>query len=128
MSNKIKLGQRPEAFKAFAVKFTMPDGTEEAIEVTFKYRTRKEFGKMLNEMFANAGRDKPSEGPTDFELLFAGASSKNAEHLLYSIKSWNLEIPLNKESVEGLCDEYPAAAVALMGAYSGACNEGRLGN
>jgi hypothetical protein len=53
---KIVLGARPKLFKAFPVSFTMPDGTEGTITATYRYRTRKEFGEMLNEAYAEAAK------------------------------------------------------------------------
>lgn len=134
IKNKVKLGVRPETFKPFPVTFQMPDGTTGVIEATFRYRTRKEFGKMLNEMFAAAGKEKPevdadeAPKPVDFEALFAETGSKNAEHLLESLTAWDVDADLNKENVEEFCDTQPAGAAALMAAYSRACQEGRLGN
>ena len=122
---KIVLGQKPKNFKPFTIKFSMPEGGEGVIQVTFKYRTRTEFGAMMNEMFADAGEEK-TEGAPDFEVLFQKMGDKNADHLLNSIESWNLDFKVDRESLAQLSDEYPAAAVALMAAYRDACVEGKL--
>lgn len=130
MTAKIKLGQRPKTFKPFNVTFPMPDGSEGAIEVTFKYRTRTEFGALVNEMYADAGADtaKTADGKVDFEKLHEQLGEKSAGHLLKAIDSWNLDERLGQESLTQLCDEMPAAAAALSVAYAAACTEGRLGN
>lgn len=131
---KVVLGKMPANFKPFPVRFPMPDGTEGVIEATFKYRSRKDFGKLLNDMFKVAGIEQP-EAPTvektaelNFEVLFGETGAKNAEHLMSALVGWNLEEPLTLESLTELCDKLPAGAAALMAAYSAACNEGRLGN
>ena len=129
---KIKLGVRPETFKPFPVKFTMPDGTEGVITPSYRYRTRKEFGEMLNEAFAEAAKngvetDKEKD-KIDFQALYSNIGAKNAEHLLKSITAWDLDVELNIESLVELCDTLPAASAALMAAYSSACSEGKLGN
>ena len=131
---KIKLGATPETFKPIPVKFPLPDGTEGTILATFKYRTRKGFGKLLNTMFAAAGKEAPASAadepakPIDFEALFAETGEKNAEHLLASLAAWDLDGELNLDNLMAVCDEYPAGAAAMMAAYSRACQEGHLGN
>ena len=60
----IVLGKKPKNFKPFTVKFPMPDGTEGIIAATFKYRTRSEFGVMMNSIFADAKKKKPKAYPT----------------------------------------------------------------
>ena len=62
MTAVIKLGNKPKTFKPFPVKFTMPDGEEGAINTTFKYRTRKEYGAFLNDLYHSADTEKPAEG------------------------------------------------------------------
>lgn len=123
----IKLGQRPKTFKTFNVKFDMPDGEVGIIPVTYKYRTRVEFGKFMNEVFGQV-EDKPGEGKTDFQKLFESMGDKNADYLLECLDGWGLSEPLNKETLLQLSSELPAASVALMTAYREACVEGRLGN
>lgn len=126
--SRIKLGARPASFKPFPVKFTMPDGSEGIVMATYRYRTRTEFGELLNEAFAEAGEEKPADGKIDFQALYANIGNKNAEHLLKSLAAWDLEAELTLESLKELADTLPAGAAALMAAYSVACNEGRLGN
>lgn len=123
----IKLGQRPKTFKTFNVKFEMPDGEAGVIPVTYKYRTRVEFGKFMNEVFSQA-EDKPGEGKADFQKIFEGMGDKHADYLLECLDGWGLSEPLNRETLLQLSSEIPAAAGALMNAYREACVDGRLGN
>lgn len=125
---KIVLGKTPKNFKPFPVKFPMPDGTEGTILATFKYRTRTAFGAFLNQVFGDAGEDVPADGKPNFEDLFAKTKDKNADHLLLALDAWDIDQELNRESLQILADELPAASVALMAAYNTACTEGRLGN
>lgn len=127
MTINITLGKTPKNFKTFPVKFTMPDGTDGAIAATFKYRTRTQFGEMMNQMFKDAGEAK-TEGTPDFQALFQKMGDKNADHILAALDSWNLDFDLTRENVVALSDQYPAAAVAMMACYRDACVEGRLGN
>lgn len=126
---KIVLGKRPTTFASFPVKFTMPDGTQGVIKTTYKYRTRSEFGSMLNQMFSDAGEELPADGKPDFEVLYRKMGDKNADHLLSCIDAWDLEDQkVDRPTLLALAEEIPAAVVALMSAYSSACTEGRLGN
>lgn len=128
--SKIKLGQRPEAFKPFPVKFTMPDGSDGSITATFKYRTRAEYGTLLNETTKADGQDLPKQesGSVDFEALHRDTAQRNARHLQESLKAWDLDEELSLENLIALATDFPAAALALHNAYQVACIEGRLGN
>lgn len=126
MSN-ITLGKKPKTFKPIAVKFPMPDGSDGVITATFKYRTRSEFGALLNDIFTDAKQDK-TDGPPDFQDLFLKMGDKNADHLLASIDAWDVDQEISRATLVQLSDEVPAASAALMAAYRDACVEGRLGN
>jgi hypothetical protein len=123
----IKLGQRPKTFKPFSVKFPMPDGETGVIQATYKYRTRVEFGKLMNEVFGGV-EDRATEGKVDFEKIFESMGDKNADYLLECLDSWNLTEPLTKQTLLQLSSEIPAASVALMTSYREACVDGKLGN
>lgn len=125
----IKLGNKPKTFKAFPVKFTMPDGEAAAIQTTFKYRTRKEYGEFLNDMFNSANAEKPQDGDAvDFVALFATGGEKTVKKLLETIDSWVFEYELNLETLMQMQDEIPASIAAFGDAYRAACVDGRLGN
>lgn len=123
----ITLGKKPKNFKPFTVKSPMPDGSEGIISATFKYRTRSEFGAMMNTMFADANEEK-TEGIPDFQDLFLKMGDKNADHLLACLDAWDLDFELSRASLVQLSDELPAASAALMAAYRNACVDGKLGN
>jgi hypothetical protein len=124
---KIKLGAKPEAFKPVPVKFTMPDGSEGLIMATFRYRTRAEFGQLMNDLGPTSTPTKP-DGSLNFVALYQSITEKNAKHLLDSLAAWDLEDALTMDNVSALANEVPAACAALASAYSAACQEGRLGN
>lgn len=154
---KIKLGKRPENFAPVPVTFPMPDGTEGVVNVTYKYRTRKEFGAYIDELIAQAtdsaqaevkaeiaahadavaaataapeGEAKPIPEIKAFSMmeLMAKTSGSNADHLLGAVSSWDMGEPLKHETFEQLSDELPAGAIAMISAYRKLCQEGRLGN
>lgn len=140
---KITLGKRPKSFAPFPVKFPLPDGPEGVINVTYVYRTKSEFGKMLDELIAESKkaeaeanderRQVVGEAPREpaafsWEKFFADNTESSAEHLVRCIDAWDLDIPVAKETLIQLGDECPAAVTELMGKYAAACREGRLGN
>lgn len=126
---KVIFGARPKTFAPVDVKFTGPDGQELTIQTVFKYRTTKEYGAFLNELFVDSGEKAPDVGATDFEAIFVKSASRSVDSLLKAIESWDVpDHELNRENLQRLADEMPAAVGALMAAYRSACIEGRLGN
>ena len=130
MTNKITLGARPETFAPTAVNFKLPNGKDAAMMVTFKYRTRTEFGAFVAEAYGRNVGDLPTteSGRLDYEAMAKQATRDEAAYVVGIVHAWDLDIELNRESAAQLADEVPAAVEALKRAYSGACNEGRLGN
>ena len=121
----IKLGARPKSFKR-VVTFPLVEGGEGAIEVSFKYRTRTEFGKFIDSIVSDA----QAQGDQQFSMadLMERTRDKNAAYLMDVIDGWNLDEPLTRATVEQLCDELPGAATEIMEQYRKATVEGRLGN
>lgn len=128
---KIKLGARPKSFKR-VVKVPMLDGTEGTVEVVYKYRTRSEFGRFIDEITEAAGvKSKPAtddDGKFSFADLMDRTKESNAEYILKVAEGWNLDEEFTLENVSVLCDELPGAAAAIMENYRLAVTEGRLGN
>lgn len=125
---KLTLGKTPANFKPFNVKFTLPDGEDDQIKVTFKYMTRSQFAAFLNELFNEAGEEKPTDEKVDFEKLFAKGGDKTVAHLSKIIVDWDFAEKPTSETLRQLHDQAPAAAAALTAAFSGAATEGKLGN
>jgi len=124
---KIVLGKRPANFK-HTVKFPMLDGTEGSIEVLYKYRTRAEFGKFIDEVYAAAKEDRPADKEFSWAALMEKTSGANADHVMMAVEGWNLDEAFTRENVQQLADELPAAVTAIMDSYRKAITEGRLGN
>lgn len=138
----IKLGGRPKSFKR-VVKFKDLDGqTDLSIEVSYRYRTKKQFGEMLDSqieiaikeadaMEAKATAALESDTPPKRERIADGyelATSKQVDYLMQIIDGWNLEVEFAREAVQNLCDEYPGAPVAISNMYREVIAEGRTGN
>lgn len=137
MANKIKLGAKPKTFKPVTIKCEMPDGTEGAIEVTYKYFTKTESGALFDEMRAAAeakmkadASAKPDDPEVAFSLesVMAKTRDQNAAFMLRVVDSWNLDEKLSLKSLQQLDDELPAFSVQIMDRFRSATQLGRLGN
>lgn len=127
----IRLGDRPKNFKK-VVTFPMLDGSEGSIEVTYKYRTRKEFGSFIDSLL-EAVKIKPApdaDGNSTFSMqeLMERTAGSNADYIMQVAEGWNLDVEFSAAAVQQLSDELPAAAIAVMDAYRAAITEGRVKN
>lgn len=128
MANVIKLGARPKTFKQIEVAVTLPDGTEGVIPVTYRYRTKRDFGKWLDEATATVGSATRSDEDFSWEKFYEQNTEAAADQLLKAIDTWGLDVPLSRDALTQMGDEMPGAIAALLSAYGAACREGRLGN
>ena len=130
MANKVTLGARPKTFKTFDVKVTMPDGEEGVIPVTYKYRTKSEFGKWLDAALAAGKKAGEKATPEEFswEKFYEQNIDTASDQLISAVDSWGLDVPLSRDSLRQMGDEIPGAITAMLSAYGEACREGRLGN
>lgn len=125
---KIKLGNTPKNFRK-TVTFPMLDGTTGSIDITYKYRTREEFGLFIDELMAAAGETKRPDNETfSMQALMEKTAGSNADYVLKVVDAWNLDEDLTHDNVKQLSDEVPAAVNAIMEAYRIAVTEGKLGN
>ena len=127
MANIIKLGNRPKHFKEIEVAVTLPDGSEGVIPVTYKYKTKAEFGAWQDAIVASAA---PSDGEApSWEAIYRQAGERSADMLLEIVDAWGLDVPLSRESIIELEADCGAAVIpALFKAFGAACREGRLKN
>ncbi len=127
---KIKLGARPKNFNA-TVNVKLLDGTDGAIEMKFKYRTRTEFGAFLDEIHAENGVSPAASDEDTATLLkraYETGVDRHAGQVMRVAEGWNLDEDFSLENIKSLCDELPGVAFAIMEAYRVAITEGRLGN
>lgn len=127
---KIKLGAAPKHFKK-TVTFPMLDGTTGSIEMNYIYRTRKEFGALVDEARDNAiekaGGIAAGEKFT-LEGHMAATDLANAKYILKIADGWDVDADFTLASAEQLGDELPAAIAAIVDGYRSAITEGSLGN
>jgi hypothetical protein len=125
----IKLGSRPKTF-ARVIKFKDIDGTELSVPVTYKYRTRKEYGAWNDELpdYPEAKDAMDADGKFSSEKYIEMVSNWNADRLMQTLEGWGLDEPFNADNVKQLCDEMPACAEAIVDDYKTAILQGHLGN
>ena len=126
---KFKFGPPPKDFTR-TIQFQTLSGNKEEFDVTFNYRTRKEFGELFDEMVAAAKARGGASGPEEVSMsaVMDATSGDNSQYLLKALAGWDLDQELNEANAKRLANEFPAAANAIMEAYRAACLEGRLGN
>lgn len=129
----IKLGARPKIIHRI-VKVPLAEGGEGLIEVDFKYRTRREYGALVDELLATgsplaqvAADGVQASGQT-FAAMADATVRKNAVDLLKILEGWSLDVPMSEETLDQLCDEFPGIAEQLMTLYRQVLTEARLGN
>ena len=131
---KIQLGKRPETFNR-RVMFPMLDGTTGELGITYKYRTRREYGEFIDQL-VQANRDaadkpkKRKRDPESFSMaeMLNLTTEQNAEFILQIATAWDLPEEFNAANVAQLADECFAAVAAIMDTYRIAVTEGRAGN
>ena len=120
-------GDRPETITA-PVSFVRVTGEVVELEGKFKYRTRREFGELWDEV-SNANVPQPADGE---KFSFANLADRglefSAERTLKYLVGWDVEIDLDKAALVQLFDEEPNAAAAFWDAYRAALVDGRVKN
>lgn len=128
---KIKLGQRPKNFKKI-ITVDLPEGGKGTVEFSFIYRTRTEFGALVDEITEAAGVKVASQSEEDVKFSLKQAMEKtvdsNADYIMRLADGWNLDEEFSRANVKQFCDELPGAAFATIDGYRAAVQEGRLGN
>ena len=135
--SKVKLGTRPKNFKA-TIQVPLHEGQAGTIQVSYIYRSRKEFGAFVDELLAAVPKqaaaavaDESSAAAAEKYSLAADLGKSidtQADYIMRIADGWDLDEPFNRQSVYTLCDELPGAAVAIIEHYRNAVSEGRLGN
>lgn len=144
MSETIKptiLFKRPETIDA-VVEFPLPDGTTAKLACKFKYRTKKEFGalwdeivKTLTDAAKTEGESKAEEAnesvkeTVSIEAIFDRGNETAAKNTLRYLAAWPADLPpLTEANLEQLFDEAPASSNAIWNAYRNLCTTGVAGN
>ncbi len=143
---RVVLGKRPKSFSK-TVEGRMADGTLGAIDMTFTYRTRTEWGALLDrhkedkaartEARLKQYLDDVQQARATGAPMPTAASAEQAQRadveadarlVLDIATGWDLPDPFNFDSLMQLADEAPDLIAQMVRAYGEAVHEGRLGN
>jgi len=145
---KVVLGKRPTIFTK-TVTGPMADGKTGEIDIVFRYRTRTEWGALLDEHHA-AKKERgaaavqgyldavaaaraavpplPLPTPPGAEAAQAAEVEADARLVLDIATAWDLPDQFTFENVRQLADEAPGLITEIVRAYGDAVHGGRLGN
>ncbi len=125
----IKLGSNPKEFKR-SVPIIRLDGGTDAITITYKYRTRREFAALIderNEAAKEAGIT-PIGDDLKYEEAYLTMTKTSAEQVLQVASAWDLSDDFNVENLQQLEDEFPGALDTIHSTYQKAVAEVRVKN
>lgn len=124
--SKIKLGNPPKNFKSI-VKIPLLDGSTADVEMLFKYRTKSQYGALIDEVMAESEKSTKAKDKT-VQGSIKTATKGNVDYVLKIAEGWDLEEPFKAENIALLDDEYQGAIAAISEAYSASLMEGRAKN
>ena len=127
IARQIVLGKRPDGLPD-TLTIKMPDGTDGLLPVTFKYRTRTEFGEFLDSIFGVTPPDFDGTAKNAAANQQRGTAQYNGQYIFGCLKDWGLDAPFTLQACIQLADELPGVAQAVMNRYRKLSIEGRLGN
>lgn len=123
---KFSLASAPKTFKR-KVTITLLDESTADIDLTFKYKTRSEYAKLLDEVMSK--ENHIDTGVTESAVdIFKRLGAGTVDFLMKIVDAWDLEDDFNKANVADLIDKFPAAANEITEAYRIAILEGRTKN
>lgn len=83
-------------------------GREQVLNLTYRHKTRTEYGELLKAM--------------------AAQSIDAADAILELVAKWDADGELNRENIKLLCDEQPGSDWAIITGYGDALTVARKGN
>lgn len=138
---RVKLSAAPKFFQ-HTIEVDMLDGSLGSIGVTYQYRTRSEYARLLDEIQAQQAPEPPAsavDAPIGADALpVPPAARVDMDGMIMRVQAdiisrictgWDMEdVPFSADAVRELCDQFPAVAARIIGDYGRALTEGRLGN
>lgn len=132
MSTKIKLGNTPKTFVR-TIEIVNINGGTDAINITYKYRTRLQYAELVDQQIAAAKTLAESTAPDDaapktvVERVSADDAA-GADAVLQIAEGWDLDDEFNAANLAQLEDENPGALYAITLAYRAALLDARVKN
>ncbi len=137
----IKLGKNPKRFNR-EIPLVTVDNVTEILVITYIYRSRLEFAKLIDERTAI---EKAATAKAEAEAVaakeagtaplektiaqgFIEASKSAAEQVLQIASGWDLVDPFTMENLQALEDDFPGSLLAIQDAYQKATIEVRVKN
>ncbi len=137
---KLKLGDNPKNFKK-SIAIVLLDGGTAPLEVSFIYRTRRQFAELVDANIAKAeadakaaveAADQAQDGAAPKRLTiaesYAAVDKARVDHVLQIADGWDLADEFNEKSLLQFEDEFPGALHAISTAYAQAVAEARAKN
>ncbi len=136
-NQKFKFGTQPKDFKRTIGLITV-DGKVLDLEITFQYRTKKEFAALADEGIKKAkaefeaaqGNENTIENVSEsfWSDLYERVGKNSAEHVLKIAKSWDVEDDLSEANLIRLENEFPGSLKSISETYAKAVSEERTKN
>lgn len=127
IARSIVLGKKPEGIPD-TLKIKLPDGADGLLPVTFKYRTRTEFGQFIDGIFGVEPPAFDGTANTAATQQQRATVQLNGQYIHGCLKDWGLDAPFTLQACIQLADELPGAVQQIMDTYRRLTVEGRLGN
>jgi len=123
---KFKLIQKP-TFKA-PVMIPRVGGSAEKVEFEFKYLDRTALAELHAEWSERHDELNKKAADVDLKTFTAAHIDLQVDQLMAVVVGWDIEEKFNVDNVRVLVTSINSAPGAVLGAYSSAFNEARLGN
>lgn len=139
----LKLGSNPKEFIK-SVEIVLLNEKVDYLNVTFVYRTRKEFAELLDlrkaedkaalekqlDFEKNASEEEKKSQDAKYTVtgMYLDHAKKSAERVLQIAKGWDMVEPFDVEHLMLVEDEFPGVMQAIENKYQKSIAEARVKN
>lgn len=120
---KLKLGSAPKNFKR-TIQIPLVDGTTADLEMVFKYKTRTEYGDLMDSLAKIESEDEVKT----VKDAYKRGNDADAGFILKIAEGWDLDDAFTKANVAKMVEEFPAAAAVIFDEYKNAIVGNRVKN
>lgn len=135
-NQKFRFGAQPKDFKR-TINVVTVDGKVLDLNITFQYRTKKEFAALADDGIRKAKAEfettsdentVESVSETFWSELYERVGKNSAEHVLKIATGWDITDDFNEENLMRLENEFPGSLKAISESYAKAVSEERTKN